>query len=272
MGPHDEIGPVPEEKVDALVAAVDHDSALGQQVRHEKLSIRTARQILRNIRQRGISAGSSLPPEPTMAQDLSIGRGTLREGLRLLEFAGLLSIRSGSGGGPLVCAPTHADFARTASLHLSSRSATVGELAQARLVIEPTLAGLAAHNRTPFALERLHGALEELKAVPPDQHRDFARVGTTLNSTISAMSGNVVLSMMSGGILALWMQRISPWVVYSRSHRVESLASYDAIISAIERGECESAEREMHQLIYKWIKVLLKNYPSVLNEVVDWRT
>jgi GntR family transcriptional regulator, transcriptional repressor for pyruvate dehydrogenase complex len=272
VGPHDEVGPVPPEKVDSLVEAVDQDNAAGRQVRHEKLSVRIARQILRDIRRNGIAAGASLPPEPTMAQDLSIGRGTLREGLRLLEFTGIISIRSGSGGGPLVCAPTDADFARTTSLYLSSRSATVGDLAQARLVLEPTLAGLAARNPTPRAMERLHGTLAQLKEVPPDRHRDFARIGTTLNMTISAMSGNVVLSTMSGGILALWMERISPWIVYSRSQRTRSLTSYEAIIAAIGEGDCHSAEANMHELISKWIEVLLKNYPSVFSEIVDWRT
>ena len=57
--------------------------------------------ILRNSRQ----SGDRLPPEKDMLEMYAVGRGTLREALRYLELQGIIDIKPGSRGGPVVSAP-----------------------------------------------------------------------------------------------------------------------------------------------------------------------
>ena len=48
--------------------------------------------------------GDRLPSERVLAHALGVGRSTLREAIRILEFAGLLAVRPGEG--TFVAAPT----------------------------------------------------------------------------------------------------------------------------------------------------------------------
>jgi GntR family transcriptional repressor for pyruvate dehydrogenase complex len=59
---------------------------------------------IRDLIARGqAKSGDRLPPERDMAQALGVGRSTLREAIRVMEFSGLLDVRPGEG--TFVCAP-----------------------------------------------------------------------------------------------------------------------------------------------------------------------
>jgi DNA-binding GntR family transcriptional regulator len=45
--------------------------------------------------------GNKLPSESELARQFGVGRQTIREGLRLLELSGFITIQKGSAGGPI---------------------------------------------------------------------------------------------------------------------------------------------------------------------------
>ncbi|HHU79279.1 MAG TPA: FadR family transcriptional regulator [Clostridiales bacterium] len=65
----------------------------------DKIMLRTqaAEMIEKYILEQGLKEGDRLPSERELAGMLSIGRNTLREGLRKLEAAGIIEIKSGRG-------------------------------------------------------------------------------------------------------------------------------------------------------------------------------
>src|SRR5207249_4894895 len=66
-----------------------------------------------------------------------------------LEIQGFISTRSGPAGGPIVQVPTSESMAKSMSLYLFAKGATLRELMDARLAMESMMAGLAAsHVRT----------------------------------------------------------------------------------------------------------------------------
>src|SRR5688500_9940847 len=76
-----------------------------------------ARRILEEIERRGLAPGDALPPEAVMAKELEVGKGSLREALRILEVTGFINVRTGAGGGPIVTDPgSSAGFARMAAV------------------------------------------------------------------------------------------------------------------------------------------------------------
>ncbi len=61
-----------------------------------------ARDIVNDIVASGLGEGDVLASEAKMVEQYAVSRESLREGLRLLEAQGLIRIRRGPGGGPVV--------------------------------------------------------------------------------------------------------------------------------------------------------------------------
>jgi DNA-binding FadR family transcriptional regulator len=77
-----------------------------------------ARQISQQFIADGLAEGTRLPPEKAMVDRYQVGRGTLREALRLLENRGVLSIKTGRDGGPVVRRPRPSDLGEAINLIL----------------------------------------------------------------------------------------------------------------------------------------------------------
>src|SRR3954454_22738188 len=90
-----------------------------------KLSTLLADSITETILKNGMQPGDRLPPEREMREQFGVGRGTLREALRVLEAEGLITVRSGPHGGPVVSKPDALRLARLLILLLVSWGATL---------------------------------------------------------------------------------------------------------------------------------------------------
>lgn len=64
----------------------------------EDVSLQIREQISRGV----LKEGDKLPAERTLAEAMGVSRNTVREALRALEYAGLLELRPGMGGGAYI--------------------------------------------------------------------------------------------------------------------------------------------------------------------------
>ena len=67
--------------------------------RPKKAAVLVAQLIVDDIVDRGLGRGDPLMAEREMVERYGVSRGTLRESLRILETYGLISIKTGPGGG-----------------------------------------------------------------------------------------------------------------------------------------------------------------------------
>lgn len=111
-----------------------------------KTSESVARDVAHDIITLGLQPGDSLPPEAAMLQHYGVSRESLREGLRLLEVQGLISIRRGPGGGPIVGTVDPANLGRSSTLYYHMAGATYQELFEAWTLAESLLAERAARH------------------------------------------------------------------------------------------------------------------------------
>lgn len=116
--------------------------------RAPKTAMVVAQRIVADIHERGNRIGDRLPPESVMLEQYDVGRGTLRESLRFLELQGVIALKPGPGGGPVVRRPDSDAVATSLALLLQLEGTSLRSVAEARLELEPLLAGLAAQRAT----------------------------------------------------------------------------------------------------------------------------
>ncbi len=119
-----------------------------------KTSVSVALDIVRDMVSQRLQAGDKLPLESELLKHYGVSRASLREGMRLLEVQGLLSIRPGPGG--VVVGGAHpANLGRSLMLHMQFVGATYDELMDTCIWTEGQLAELAARNRDRKKVRRL---------------------------------------------------------------------------------------------------------------------
>jgi DNA-binding FadR family transcriptional regulator len=202
----------------------------GGLTRGTKTSERIASALVEDIIGGGLGPGDRLPNEASMAERFGVGRGSVREALRVLEVHGMISLRSGPKGGPVIIAVDPRYVGRTLSLYLSLRGATIEELVQTRLILEPNVARLAAEHLSEESSTRLRQALEAEAAGAEAGYIDAAN---EFHYVLATITGNRVLDLVATALKDLYTTR----VVGALEHR--------EIGEAILRGDGETAERLM---------------------------
>ena len=114
--------------------------------------------IIANITGGDLPAGEKLPPEAELAEHLHVSRNTLREALKTLETFGI--IESLHGQGTFVSASALQRIPNIEILKLLSADHDVQSHLDARLVIEPGMAKLAAERRTDEDIDRIEHSLD----------------------------------------------------------------------------------------------------------------
>jgi GntR family transcriptional repressor for pyruvate dehydrogenase complex len=237
--------------------------------RAEKISEAVARSIAHDIASRSLPPGTTLPSEVVMLERYQVGRASLREGLRILEINGLLSVRPGPGGGPVVAAASSKDFGRMSTLHYQGTGATFRELLEARMVIEPLMARLAAERRDPGLIDQLKDLSDRTKAgVGSD--REYSHYSSEFHAAIASASGNRILNLFGRSLKDVYAERV-PGAMFPIEERDVVVRDHDAIFKAIQSGRGAAAERLMRKHMERFADLVSVRLPGALDEVVDWR-
>jgi GntR family transcriptional regulator, transcriptional repressor for pyruvate dehydrogenase complex len=231
-----------------------------------KVGQSVAKDILASITEGGLGPGSQLPTEAQMMDQYGVGRGTLREALRILEVNGLIHIKPGPGGGPIVQDATTHDFGRMATLFFNARGLTMGELIEARLVMEPVTARMAAERQDPDGI----AALREIVFDQGADDRTYRAVSRDFHTLVMEMSGNGVISIFAQALLEVFQERVSGSFFPAGKKRRQVVATHEAIAQAIIDGDGDTAQRLMFEHMEEYAVYARKAHPSVDTEVVDW--
>jgi GntR family transcriptional regulator, transcriptional repressor for pyruvate dehydrogenase complex len=243
----------------------------GAAERADKISEILARQIVRDLARERLDSGAMLPPEATMLRRLQVGRASLREALRILEVYGLITIKPGPGGGPIVHAPTSREFARTACFYFNVRGATLHDLLEARRSLEPLLARLAATAQDPTAIASLMETVDA-GAVAREAHDvgRWRRQAMEFHGLVAAASGNSILDLFGRSLRDLFNDRVAERVMGTGDRAVVD-KEHRAIATAIASGQPDVAERLMTAHMNTFTEIAVHVIEGLLGDVLDWR-
>jgi len=134
--------------------------------RRGRVSEAIVHRIKKQITDGRLLAGHKLPAEREMARQFKTSRVSVREAYRSLEEVGVLRIRRGADGGAFIAQLDHQPVLRSLALVLGLGGTSHHELTEARMLIEPPIARLAALRARKTDIVRLQRVLaqEELEA------------------------------------------------------------------------------------------------------------
>jgi DNA-binding FadR family transcriptional regulator len=234
--------------------------------RRAKAATLLAQQLVREIHRRGLKPGDKLLSEQKMVERYAVARGSLREALRYLELQGVLRIKSGPGGGPVIETPNGHHFASTLALMLQCVGGRFRSIVETRWLVEPGIAALAAERATADDLRALRASLEVMRAVLDDPVR-FQDENRRFHDLLAFASRNPVAR-----FLLPALHRISDGagIAYSAEERGRILRAMRRILTAIEAGDGQAAYDTMRRFFALSLEYLDRTYPDVMARPLEW--
>jgi DNA-binding FadR family transcriptional regulator len=236
--------------------------------RSPKTSEIVARELAAHIADSALTEGTALPTERVMAESMGVGRTTVREALRLLETRGVLTIRSGPGGGPVVRRPRPRELAEALTLILQFEGATFEQVMEAREWLEPTIARKAVSLISRDGIEQLEranaGILDALSDVEA-----FAAANRVFHATIARHCGNIVLQIFSETLLVIGDGR-PIGITYSSRQIAAIVDSHRAIVDTFIAGDEDAAAASMSEHLGEARRYWKHNFEKLISQPVRW--
>lgn len=237
--------------------------------RGKKVAEIMAREIIRDAMRQGLEPGSRLQPESDMLQRFGVGRGSLREALRILEVQGLLTIRTGPGGGPTLAQASNRDFGRMSALYFMAAGVTYREVIEARIAMTVLMARLAAERSAPAGVDQLRLLVDSAADYAEGDPDTWVAYTTAFHTKIGDLCGNRVVAMTCLAFMSIWVEHL-PRLPYPPDYRATIIAAHGGIADAIAAGDGELAERLMREHMDRFGDRVREAYPIFLDQVVDW--
>jgi DNA-binding FadR family transcriptional regulator len=236
--------------------------------RSPKVSERVARDLAAFIVDSGLPPDTSLPTEKEMAEQLGVGRTTLREALRLLESRGVVTIRSGPRGGPIVRRPDPSDLADAVTLMLQFDEATLSEVVEARIELEATAVRLAAARIKDEQVDELRAINREMALKVGDHDASF-ELNRRFHRVLSKSTGNVALWFMINALLAIYDEALHG-LSFPEEPRKAVVADHDRIIEALGARDADATEAALRRHVEAGWESRRRRYRDLATKRVRW--
>jgi GntR family transcriptional regulator, transcriptional repressor for pyruvate dehydrogenase complex len=199
--------------------------------------------LLDLIQQRHLGPGDRLPAERELAASMGVSRSSLREALRALTVLGVTDMRHGTG--TYVSSLEPELLVRPLSFVLSLSEQASDQLFEARKVVEPAMAALAARRIDDDALQRLDGCVARAQATIGDAEA-FMETDLELHDTIREAAGNAILGRFMESIHALGLASRQATGT-KRAVRDQSVEDHRKIVAALRARDGAGASDAMRR-------------------------
>lgn len=201
-----------------------------------------ARQLLSQLLSGQFIPGTRLPSERQLAENLDVGRSTIREALKALDVLGIIEVRQGDG---TYLRQSTSDLLPQAiewGLMLGQHKAL--ELIEARRHVEVTIAELAAARADESAIAALRQQLERMRSA--EDSAAFVEADVAFHLELADAAANSVLRDILVSIRAL----LQVWIRRAIQHTdgIETtLAEHEELLAAVEANSPKRAAAAMRR-------------------------
>jgi DNA-binding FadR family transcriptional regulator len=234
-----------------------------------KLAETVAHEIARDISAKRLRPGSRLQDIRSVKNRYHVSNSSVRESLRMLEMLGLLSVKPGPQGGPVVRQVTTEDFALATTFYYHILDVRVSDLMDARVALEPILVRFVAKQQSPTVLKRLRWYLTGV-----DREDASATVWHTQRSPTASFhralveTGNPMLDIMVHSLQECWldMRRGFPFPRDVSHHDRDHVRIAEAILC----GKETEAEQLMQRHMDYVATFANMHFTDLMEKVIDW--
>ncbi|CAM4118470.1 FadR/GntR family transcriptional regulator [Deinococcus marmoris] len=210
-----------------------------QPIKQQKLATSAAEELLALILREGFKAGQRLPPERVLAEQMSISRTSLRDGIARLEVLGHLEARQGNG--VFVREPSAAHLTQPFQGMLIRSPQNVAHLLEFRQMMEPEVAAQAAARATPAQIAQLRLCLECQETARSRQIK-LSDEDLIFHGLIAQIAGNEVVMLVLDTLRSL-MTQLRDQVVGDRPEL--TISEHRAVVEAIASASPQAARQAM---------------------------
>src|SRR5258706_16333136 len=189
--------------------------------------------------------GTRIPSERALAAQLDVGRSPVREALNALATLGVLDIRHGRG--VFVASSEPAGWSGSAIVPALIRAETKA-LVEARLLIQPGVARLAAERRTDSDLRALEEVLQAQRRLSeaPDANR-ATKAGAEFDIRLAEAARNEVLTGMIRSLFQRMLDRTPRLYELQEGFGAWDVVQHEGIYAAVRDADGNLAARLMRE-------------------------
>ncbi len=206
---------------------------------HEPAYWRVSEAIRARILRRELPEGQPLPTETELARQFAVNRSTVREALRKLESAGLVSRRAG-GKRLYVTRPTREAVGGGLSQALALHRARVVDVWEALQGVQPGIAAAAAERRSKAALAKLEAVAARFAAREGEREAAVQDVADFFDA-LGEAGGNPVYPLLNEPMLRLLKPSLAVIIDRVPQARARIESAQKEIVAAIRAGDAAAA-------------------------------
>jgi len=196
-----------------------------------------------------LQPGDRLPTENQLADQLKVGRGTIREAVGALSFIGIVEVRPKTGTRLLVSSSELKEkpFIR----NTSKKPERVEELVEARIMLEQAIVELASKKARSEDIEQIRKYLDLIKNTPPDHLERLIKLDISFHFAISKASHNSILNkflLELRPLMLQWMRQTHR--IAQRTDVTTMIREHEEILTAIDEHDVDKARLALTKHLY----------------------
>ncbi len=237
------------------------------------LSQEVEKAIKKSIQDRVYRPGEKIPPERVLVEQFQVSRVTIREALRNLQRAGLITVRRGVRAGAYVSEPTSEPITENFNNLIQMGRIDYSHLIDARLYLEPRTAEMAAKYRTAQDVRNLHALLDKAEALAVKARKPARLLNVSFHCEVAKITRNPLIIFITESITqtysALIIDRTS--AILSRAQIQKFIDEHrDILDSIIKQNSAEAYEKSRRHLLETYL-TYSKVAPESLQKDIDRR-
>jgi GntR family transcriptional repressor for pyruvate dehydrogenase complex len=212
-----------------------------------------ARAVEENLLQRMLGGeftpGDRLPSELELCESLGVSRSVVREALKRLQRTGVVRTVHGSGGGSFVQSPDMSVLTEQLHLYLQLEGVTIGQLMEARMILAPPMAALAAERASQEDIEELE-RIWNAGGEGPESNRLPGELIEAFHLKLASMTRNPALEAAARPLIQLVTTAFTPAASRRALAGEPSILTLQwGVLDAVKKRNPEMARRRMLELM-----------------------